>query len=292
MSEHDSQKQNSSQQAAATETRQRQVSDSQEVSIEDNRLDAKAQQAMQAKMTSSASPQQAAISNLQQNSIQPLGSHSPLPAVAQLQIGDAGKALVGAQVIEDGKKRPWTIKSVRGEGEELEYELDLSGLMQQWVKYNDESWSIHEEEEVELDEATLELAELIEGNLHGDIDGEIDSEGFFLVEMADIHNSKNGAWSGGASDCVIVGGFTGEKVMMTHADRTSTALAKNIIAKCPTIYLASEVFGKGGEAAICNGNVREIVDMIVEAGKPLVVFNSTRMAISGAGQVYSSFDNA
>jgi hypothetical protein len=212
--------------------------------------------------------------------------------VVQRKIGEGGASLIGAKVIETGKKQPWTIKAVRGEGQALEYQIDFAGLMQKWISADDDSWSLHEQAEQAPTEEEIAMAALIDQSMRANAAGAIDDYGKNIVEMADIHVGKMGAWSGGASDCVIVGCYTGSQVMMTHADRVSTALAKRVIqnAQAP-VYLASEAFSKGGRAAAKNGNVREIVAMVQELGVPFVVFNSKRMAISSTGQVFTDFPN-
>lgn len=209
--------------------------------------------------------------------------------IVQRAIGAGDKELIGKKVISIGKKQTWVITGVHGEGSELEYHLDLSGLTQKWVKANDEDWSICEKEDAPLTEEELKIATLIESKFETNKEGIIDGYEANLVGMGDIHNSIHGAWSGGASDCVIVGCFTGSKVMMVHADRTTTAVAKSVITNAPVVYLASEVFSKGGLKAISNGNVREILNMIIEYQKDFKVFKSKQMAISPKGEIFTIF---
>jgi hypothetical protein len=207
--------------------------------------------------------------------------------VVQRVIGGDGASLQGQKVVEDGKNIPWTIIGCRGNGADLEYNIALGTFIDQWVRADDANWSIHEVVPTEQEQAN---GALIDSKVAANKQGVIDDFKDNLVQMADMHNSKHGAWSGGASDCVIVGGFTGEKVMMTHADRSSTALAKRIIKNSPVVYLASEIFTKGGLSAAQNGNVNEILAMIHAAKKNFVVFKSKQMAISSSGKVFTSFN--
>ena len=188
------------------------------------------------------------------------------------KITSATKDLLGLKVVEGIKKIPWTIIDLR-EGElGVEYQIEFAGLTKKWIKGNDPNWSILEEDSESITQEEREIAKLIDDRIIDNVSGSLDGFESNLIEMADIHVSKSGAWTGGASDCVAVGGFSEEKVMLVHADRTSTLLAKRIINKAPIIYLASEVFFKGGEKAVKNGNVIEIIKVIIEAKKEIQCF--------------------
>lgn len=210
-------------------------------------------------------------------------------ATVQRKVGDGGTSLIGHKVIEAGKARPWTIKSAQGAGATLQYEIDFGGMVQKWISAHDEAWSLHTEPEPTLSEAELALAAKIDAAMSGNPAGVISGYEANRVDMADIHAASQGAWSGGASDCVIVGGVGGGKVYLTHADRTSTALARRIIQNASTVYLASEAFSRGGQEAIKNGNVQEILAMIVQAGRTFRVFNAKQMAVEPNGNVFTSF---
>lgn len=205
------------------------------------------------------------------------------------KITSATKDLLGLKVVEGIKKIPWTIIDLR-EGElGVEYQIEFAGLTKKWIKGNDPNWSIFEEDSESITQEEREIAKLIDDRIIDNVSGSLEGFESNLIEMADIHVSKSGAWTGGASDCVAVGGFSEEKVMLVHADRTSTLLAKRIINKAPIIYLASEVFFKGGEKAVKNGNVIEIIKMIIEAKKEFNVFKSKQLAISFEGEVFTDF---
>lgn len=98
-------------------------------------------------------------------------------------------------------------------------------------------------------------------------------------------------WSGGASDCVIVGGFNGGKAKMVHLDRTSAPGDFGPVAGWQ-IYLASEKFTLGEEVAV-DGLVKQVITWLMEKGADVrAIYPTKQLAIDVEGTVLANFDPA
>lgn len=207
-------------------------------------------------------------------------------AIIQGKIGDGGTNNIGKFVLQNGKRHPWKI--VEYDQNENKYHIDLDNLYNKWISADDDNWSIVDkpaEHVLSTEEQTM--IGVIERQKQKNIDGEI-SKNYTLLYMGEYHQGKS-AWSGGASDCIIVGGYNGTNVILSHIDRTTIDLTKNVIQKVPCVYMASDIFNKAGSEYIKSQLVKSVIGFVMNSNKPFKIFGSTKMAISSKGDIITNF---
>ncbi|WP_280464693.1 hypothetical protein [Nocardia brasiliensis] len=119
------------------------------------------------------------------------------------------------------------------------------------------------------------------------------------VGMGEQQKSAGGirvVWSAGAADCIIVGAYSSQRAYLTHVDRTApspAAVSKAIrdLGPAAKVFLASQVFSKGGEAA-SSGLVQSLVTRLKDDRIDITaIYPSTRLAINAdTGTVLADFN--
>lgn len=235
------------------------------------------------------------------------------PRPGQLQkghrmIGTGGKAVVGQKVAKVGEKvGRWTIQ--QAEEQAVGWRYELKG------QFGGSRWVSADAEEYELLVAVAPTAPVADqlaytqlitnyfrqppgGDVKDWLSGKAARNIAAFARIGDPPAKTGGeisiVWSGGASDCVIIGMYTGnDRAQVVHLDRTSDPGYMSGMRSARALYLASEKFTLDAAAAACDGLVAMVLKKIVDDQAQLTaVYPSKQLAMRDDGVVLASFDPA
>jgi hypothetical protein len=217
-------------------------------------------------------------------------SGSP-PGLVQRAIGEGGEALIGKKAKMPGKA-PWDIINVKNPGKDIEYQLSMQGLIKKWVRGDDDAWTLFEEEAPDQ-----ELVTQIEQGLKAGVAADISTwSGKAVFVAQSTWSTSTGEepiiWSGGAADCVIVAGVTGNgQVFLAHVDRLSRSDGAMIISKGKgRVILASTAFSTKGKGAD-NANVQYLMEQCAKYKVGPEIYASRQLAVdSETGEISTAFE--
>jgi hypothetical protein len=230
-------------------------------------------------------------------------------------IGDGGLALVGqfARRRGSGSGKPGGAIKITGAAQDpttrrWTYTVLVGGMFPKPVAGDDDAWELHAAPQASPAELraraaiSARLARPAVGQVEGWVrDDEKAAEAISACVKMDSTAETGGAlqylWTAGAADCVAVAAYCaadGGRAVLEHATRSScgnAAAFANTAGLGGRVYLASQYFRLGADAAAGQATVREIVLDLLDNGCNLVAcYRSTRLAVNGrTGAVLSQF---
>ena len=226
-------------------------------------------------------------------------------SLIQRQIGP--NLQVGDFVKKGPKGAPWKITKTAIKNGLLQYTVEWQGgLISKDVMEDDTEWhpanppQLNPREQKTFNYISTRIAQPVVGTVASWIQPNESadtavSKGLKMTEEATTNDTLKYLWTGGAADCVAVGGYNNNVAYLTHADRSSVGSAvQNVLAlgNGVQVYLSNQMVQYGAQTAATSGMLQDIVEDLQKNNINAAIYGTGRLALNGStGAVLSQFPN-